>query len=239
MNKLSKLFSKILFKLRFKKVKYYQKSYSQTGEDLIINFIFSVRGLINPSYLDIGAFHPEKLSNTMFFYKNGSRGINIEPNPSNFHDFLKIKPLDLNLNIGIGVEDNYLDYYNLSDSTLNSFDYTSIEKLVSTYGIKIISKLQIPVLTIGSVFNKNQIDKFPDILSLDVEGYDLDILKSIDYKNNFPKVICVETIEYTQDGTGQKNYQIIDFLTSNGYLVFADTFINTIFVKKEFWLREN
>ena len=77
---------------------------------------------------------------------------------------------------------------------------------------------------------------FPDFLSLDVEGLDFDILSSIDYDANYHKVICVETIEYTPDGTGGKNNDIIQFLLSKNYFVFADTFINTIFVHNNFWL---
>jgi hypothetical protein len=42
-------------------------SFSQIGEDLIVDFIFQVRGIQKPTYIDIGAFHPEFLSNTAFF----------------------------------------------------------------------------------------------------------------------------------------------------------------------------
>ncbi|MFM7886227.1 MAG: glycosyltransferase family 2 protein, partial [Pseudanabaena sp.] len=54
-------------------------SYSQCGEDLIIQFIFSSLGISKPSYIDIGAYDAHKLSNTAVFYEQGSRGINIEP----------------------------------------------------------------------------------------------------------------------------------------------------------------
>ncbi|MFM6249337.1 MAG: hypothetical protein ACKPEQ_09345, partial [Dolichospermum sp.] len=56
-------------------------SYSQCGEDLIINFIFNNLGIINPSYLDIGAHHPTYLSNTYSFYRKGCQGVCVEPDP--------------------------------------------------------------------------------------------------------------------------------------------------------------
>ncbi len=78
---------------------------------------------------------------------------------------------------------------------------------------------------------------FPDFLSLDAEGIDEIVLQSIDYKDNFPKVICVETISFSTVGRGKKNKKIISFLEEKGYLLYADTNINSIFVKKDLWER--
>ena len=66
--------------LNLKRKNYKQISYSQCGEDLIMNFIFNNLRIEKPSYIDIGAHHPFWLSNTFFFYKKGSKGINIEAN---------------------------------------------------------------------------------------------------------------------------------------------------------------
>src|ERR1035437_2327334 len=55
-------------------------SYSQCGEDILVGYLFSLRGIKSPSYIDIGANHPWFINNTAFFYKKGCRGINIEPN---------------------------------------------------------------------------------------------------------------------------------------------------------------
>ena len=63
----------------------------------------------------------------------------------------------------------------------------------------------------------------------------MEILDQVDYIQNYPKVICVETVAYSHDGTGVKNFQLIKFLESKGYFVYADTYINTIFINKEFW----
>ena len=61
--------------LFFKKYKP-QISYSQSGEDLIVKHIFENLGVKKPSYLDIGAYHPFHLNNTVIFYLSGSHGIN-------------------------------------------------------------------------------------------------------------------------------------------------------------------
>jgi hypothetical protein len=227
---------KILNILIHNKKHWGKKSYSQCGEDLIVKFIFTLRGIYKPSYIDIGAYHPFNLSNTALFYTKGSRGINIEPNPIGISPFYKYRRNDINLNIGISSHETYLDYYCMNVATMNTFDALAAEDLVRKYGFTIVEIKKIFVKTLPHVIKK-YIDNnlFPDFLSLDVEGLDMDILTQIDYEKNFPKVICVETVEYTSDGTGIKNVAIIDYLQQNGYFIYADTYINTIFVNKKFW----
>lgn len=82
--KLKRCFQNLSFD-DFKKI-----SYSQCGEDLIVSFIFNRLGILNPNYIDIGAHHPYKLSNTAFFYESGSRGINIEPDQNYLLHLLNI-----------------------------------------------------------------------------------------------------------------------------------------------------
>ena len=58
-----------------------RRSYSQSGEDIIISDLFHRLQIVNPSYLDIGANDPIALSNTYRLYTRGSRGVCVEPNP--------------------------------------------------------------------------------------------------------------------------------------------------------------
>lgn len=73
-------------------------------------------------------------------------------------------------------------------------------------------------------------------MSLDTEGYVFKILKSLDFKNFRPEVFCVETLTYTENKTEKKETEIIDFMIEKGYFVYADTYINTIFVDKNKWI---
>ena len=75
----------------------------------------------------------------------------------------------------------------------------------------------------------------PDFLSLDVEGLDLSILRSLDFDNCAPDVCCVETLSYTEDRSERKLDDIIDFMLSKDYFVYADTFVNSIFVRRPVW----
>jgi hypothetical protein len=64
---------------------------------------------------------------------------------------------------------------------------------------------------------------------------DLDILKTIEYTVNAPKVICVEAADYSPIGAGKRRTELIDFLIINGYYEYANTNLNAIMVKKDFW----
>ncbi len=221
-----------IFKTYFKKSDYNlskRVSFSQTGEDMIVDFIFNAKNIYKPTYIDIGAFHPFHYSNTAYFYKKKSRGINIEPNPDGFKKFQKERSRDINLNMGVSNIEGKLDYFFLNAATMNTFDADVAQELVEKYGFKLVKKKEALCTTLQHVLSKYANNIFPDFLSLDVEGLDMEILNQIDYEQNYPKVICVETVGYTHDGTGSKDIQLINFLESKGYFIFADTSINTIF----------
>jgi len=216
---------------------YKKPSFSQSGEDLIVKFIFDQLGIKNPSYIDIGAHHPYYISNTALFFKNGSRGINIEPDPTLFKEFLKYRKEDVNLNIGISDCKGELDFYVISSPTLNTFSKEEADKycLEGDYQIKSIKKIKVQILS--DIIKDFSNGIFPQFLSIDAEGVDEIIIRELDFDKNYPIVICIETITFSTSGNGVKNLGLIDYITNKGYLVYADTNINTIFVKKEIWRR--
>ena len=207
----------------------FKKSYSQSAEDMIIDFLFEVHGVKNPTYIDIGAHDPYYLSNTAFFYEKGCRGINIEPNPVLYKNIREVRKEDINLNVGIGKKEGKLNFYIMNNPTMSTFSREQADELVHKHGFLIEQELNVDVSTVNTVLNTYNNGVFPDFLSLDVEGVDLVILQSIDFSKSYPKVICVETMEYTENLSGNKESEIIDFLKEKGYRIIADTFINTIF----------
>lgn len=215
-------------------LKYAKSSFSQSGEDLIVDFIFGQLKIDKPGYIDIGAHHPFYLNNTSIFYKRGSRGINIEPDPSLFEKFKKFRKGDINLNIGIGEEPGVSEFYVMNAPTLNTFSKEQVEtyKSEGNYHIKEVKKIKVD--TVQNILTKYNGGVFPDFMSLDAEGIDELVLKSIDY-NNKPAVICVETLSFSSTGKGVKNNEIIAFLQTHGYFLYADTFINSIFVSSDKW----
>ena len=216
----------------------FRKSYSQSGEDLIVKYIFDVLGTKTPGYLDIGAHHPYYLSNTALFYETGSRGINIEPDPFLIQSFNKHRKEDTNLNIGISDKRSILDFYIINDPVLNTFSKDEAENYHKEGDYHIVEQRRIEVDTIKSVLAQYKNGRFPEFLSIDAEGVDEIVLKSLEYSDNIPVVICVETISFSNKGKGEKNQALIDFVKSQGYILYADTYINSIFVRKESWEKQ-
>jgi FkbM family methyltransferase len=225
----------------FKKInklnKYEKVSFSQCGEDLIVSHIFSSLDMKKPSFIDIGAHHPFYMSNTALFSLNGSTGINIEPDPVLYSQFNLDRPKDINLNIGIADKNGSADFYTISTPTLNTFSKETALAYEKEGDFKITSTQKININTVKEVISKYAKGVFPDFLNLDAEGIDEEILKSIDFNQNCPTVICLETISFSQKGMGLKNLKLISLVEEMGYLNYADTNVNTIFVLKNKWER--
>jgi FkbM family methyltransferase len=225
--------------LRMKYVKHEWKkvSCSQCGEDIIINFLINyviTNKLKNWSWIDIGAHHPFSLSNTAFFYKRKIHGINIEADPDLIKAFYRQRPKDINLGIAIGISGGEnKNYYRMQSSTLNTLSQEEANRL-EKLGYKIKDVISVPTMTITEVIQKYHGGKFPEVLFIDVEGYDLEILKTIDYENMYPKIICAETASFgKEDKNPVKSMlesEISSFLVSKGYIIVSCTLINTIFV---------
>lgn len=215
----------------------YKISYAQSGEDLIIDFIFNAIGITKPSYLDIGAHDPHYLNNTAIFYERGCRGINIEPDPELFKGFLIHRKEDINLNIGVSNEKSTLDFFKMSVPTLNTFSKEEAENYQKEGNFRIEIIIPVQVELISDIIQKYNKGIYPDFLTLDAEGIDEIVIHSIDFEKNFPKIICVESLSFSSSGRGIKNNDMIAYLEQKGYLLYADTNINSIFVRKELWYR--
>ena len=212
-------------------------SYSQCGEDLIIRYLLATLGMSEPSYIDIGVNDPIRINNTFLFYENGSRGVCIEPDPELFKKIQKKRKRDICLNIGVSDRDGTGDYYVMTSKALSTFNKKEAEKYVleKNYGTQTIEKIiPVPITSINNILQKYS--KYGDILSIDTEGYDARIIMSIDFIAHRPKVICVESARCEAGGKIKKNVTIINYILDKGYILYADTYVNSIFVDKKIWI---
>jgi len=213
-----------------------QMSYSQCGEDLIVQFAVAEMGLRQKvSYLDIGGYHPFRLNNTYGFYRRGSKGVLIEPNPVLAKNISRHRRRDVCLNVGISADGRKSGQLHIFDEpTLSTFSGQEAER-ISAYGNKhVLQILDIPLMTVNEVMAQ-YFKGAPDFISLDVEGLDFQILQSVDWVRYRPVVLCVETITYTENNTERKIQDILDYMKQQGYFIYADTYINSIFVDKHRW----
>ena len=107
--------------------KYYTKSYAQDGEDLVLRSLFY--NLPVGFYIDIGAHHPKRFSNTYLFYKKGWSGINIDAMPGSMRIFNKLRPRDTNIEAAVSDQKDKLCYYMFNEPAFNGFSKTLSDKV--------------------------------------------------------------------------------------------------------------
>ena len=209
----------------------YKLTYSQTGEDILIDFIIAAKKIKAFSYLDIGANDPVHINNTFKFYQQGYKGVCIEPNPYIFSKLKKKRPKDICLNIGIADKESAeADFFIMQSPMLNTFSKTEAEELEKNKQSKIKEIIKVPLQTVESVIDQYFEGKAPVFINLDVEGLDEIILKGFPFNKYRPYIFCIETVNYTDDASSEKRSEIMDLMRANQYKPFADTYHNTIFV---------
>lgn len=209
-------------------------SYSQSGEDLIADYFFESIGIKQPTYIDIGANQPIKGNNTYLFYLKGGKGICVEPDISLISSLKKARPRDVILNIGVSVTvAAKADFYFFDGhySAWNTFSKEDADKKSKESGI-VYRQAKVQLETVGNIADEYDF-QMVNFISLDVEGLDLAILKSMDFNKIRPELICVETIEFSLNNTMNKNQEIINYMLTQGYRVYADTNLNTLFCRND------
>lgn len=215
-----------------------RRSYSQSGEDIIIGDLLQRLKIQHATYLDIGANDPVALSNTYRLYTRGSRGVCVEPNPELSRRIQLKRKRDLCLNAGIAFSDvREADYFVFEDKFhgLNTFSKAEAS-FWEQHGTQEIGKprikkvLKVALLDVNDVMGK-YFSPHPNLISIDVEGLDLEILRTIDFQRFKPEVFCIETLGFSKNGDEFKKNDVLDFMLAAGYFVYADTYINTIFCR--------
>lgn len=205
-------------------------SFAQQGEDLVIKQMFASLGISNATYLDVGAYDPIKDSNTYLFYALGSHGVLVEPNPAYAAKLRKARPRDVVLEEGIGINgETSADYYEFAEDEDNTFSKEQADKVVRL-GMPIKSVVKMRMASVDDVIAANFGGGAPSLLSIDTEGLDLAILKTLDFHRFRPPVVCVETLEV---GTSRAIEDIATYMRQQGYAARGGTFVNTIFVDEQ------
>lgn len=208
---------------------YGRRFYSQAGEDMLLSLYYEGKKH-KGFYVDVGAHHPYRFSNTAYFYKRGWRGINIEPTPSLFKAFPRRRRRDINLNVGIGNGEK-LTFYVFNEGALNTFDPALAKerdgKIHLGRQYKIIDRIEVQTRTLADILDKHLPADTPiDLLTIDVEGMDFDVLKSNDWTSYLPQFILVECESELDDLSDDEIYQ---FLHAKGYSIAGRTLYTTLF----------
>jgi len=204
-------------------------SYSQEGEDMILSRIFGDKPF--GFFVDVGAHHPKRFSNTYLFYKRGWRGINIDAMPGSMKSFNRFRPRDINLEQPISNKKQKLIYYGFNEPALNGFSSNLSENRKKMKEYHVIFTRELETITLDSVLELNLPNNINEIdfLTIDVEGLDFEVLRSINLKKYHPKFILIEILGSNSISEISES-AIAIYLRNHGYEVYAKT-VNTVFFR--------
>jgi FkbM family methyltransferase len=201
--------------------------FSQSGEDLVVwMYTRKTKGF----FVDVGAFHPVHYSNTFALYLRGWRGINIEPNPEPIGIFKELRPQDVTLNCGVSEKAGELDYYSFSIPSGNTFKKEVAEAtLLQDKRVReVCPPRKIPTRPLRDILDEH----FPkgtafDLLTVDVEGMDLEVLRSSDWNRYRPELVLVEDHDFLMENYGQS--EVFKFMKSQNYTLVSKMMATLMF----------
>jgi len=234
------MFNKIYLELNLlhKKFTSKKKYFSFSGVDIILEKIFMNQR--HGFYIDIGCQHPIKNSNTYLLYKKGWEGINVDLDKDNIELFKVSRSNDHNINQALSSKVEKVDlYFYHKKSPINTID----KKTSDFQKAKVSSIKKINTDTLNNIIlNSKYKDCSFDLLSIDVEGHELDVLKGFDLTKFSPKVIVVEYLDLSLSKLEIKNLnienilntEIYKYLVSKDYILVNNIYSDLVFINKKF-----
>lgn len=205
---------------------YRKESYSQEGEDLVLAR-FLEQGKAG-FYVDVGAHHPIRYSNTYGLYRKGWRGLNIDANPGSMKAFHRVRPRDINVEAAVSNTPSELIFYIFNDPAMNTLDKELASRHTSG-GYHIINEVKIKTQKLSDLLDQYLPPNTRiDVLTIDVEGLDYDVLRSNDWVRYSPEFILVECLGFSLNQISSD--PIARFLSDRHYSVVAKT-LNTVFFR--------
>ena len=199
-----------------------ERSWSQEGEDRVLWRYFEYRR--DGFYVDVGAHHPFRFSNTCLLHRAGWRGINIDAMPGSMAAFDRYRPGDVNLEIGISRQAGTAKFHVFNEPALNTFDAaTAAAHSRGDWAVERI--VEVPLRPLADVLAENAGGRAIDLLTVDAEGHDLSVLELNDWRRFRPAVVLAESLGRTvADLAGDPCAR---FMAATGYEAFAKT-VNTV-----------
>uniref|UniRef100_A0A6C0LDJ0 Methyltransferase FkbM domain-containing protein n=1 Tax=viral metagenome TaxID=1070528 RepID=A0A6C0LDJ0_9ZZZZ len=178
--------------------------YSQYKQDEYLETTI-FKGYKNGFYVDVGAHDGVSLNNTLYFETNNNwHGINIEPIKGVFDTLVKNRPDDVNINCAVCNRDGEADFFlnegytEMLSGIIENYDARHLERLMNENTEKSATTQIVKVNTkrLETIFDEHAVSHI-NYLSIDVEGAEFDVIKSINFDKVFIDVIGFEN-NYTE-----------------------------------------
>ena len=197
-----------------------RQSFSQFGEDLFLRSYFGDRqGL----YIEIGGNHPFRLSNTYLLYRMGWKGLVVEPIRKLYVKHRRLRPRDIQINAAVSDRTGDLTFYQMIPPVLSTCDPKEVEKMLSSGSALLLHKYSVPTTTVAELYRTHLAPRPISLLSIDTEGYDMAVLRGVDWEEMNPEIVICEA---NDKGLREETYH---FLAGHGYKCLKVLGCNLIF----------
>lgn len=196
---------------------HWRGGYSQFGEDRFLAEYF--KNTARGQYVDVGAFHPRQFSNTYWLYRRGWSGINLDATPGSMELFRLLRPRDHNVECAITADGREITFANWGTNSENTARPEQIQGVAAEKG-QPMSLTRLPSRTLTEVLRAHA-GLRPDfeLLSVDVEGMDLEVLQSLDWTAYHPRLVIAEQFGKSIDEV--LSSEVYRFLRERGYRLIA------------------
>lgn len=208
---------------------HHQLSFSQEGEDLILARMFE--GSPPGTFVDVGAHHPQRFSNTYRMHLDGWRGVNIDATPGSMAPFRALRPDDVNLEVAISEHSAQLIFHRFNEPALNTFSADLALSRDGRDGYLITERREIRTRRLDEVLAQHLPEgRSVAFLNIDVEGLEMEVLRSNDWSRVRPAVVAVE-IYGSPDMRAALESPAGQELSAQGYELVAKTANTSIFLR--------
>lgn len=190
-----------------------QQIFGQEGEDALLSRIFI--GQESGFYVDVGAHHPFRFSNTFWAYRRGWAGINIDATPGFDIPFKRWRRRDRNVTAFVSVDEGQRILTMYAEKALNTGNDARVRELDDALGM-VGTEVSVPSLQLMTILERHLPPSTQlDLLTVDVEGSELEVLLSNDWTRFRPRVVVIEVLGCTLDEIGEA--KSVRFLVDRGY----------------------
>jgi FkbM family methyltransferase len=197
-------------------------SFAQEGEDLVLARMFEQQA--TGIYVDVGAHHPIRFSNTYLLQRRGWHGVNIDAAPGSMAAFERLRPKDLNLEVGITAREETRAFHVFNEPALNTFDAERARSLERP-PYKLVEVREVRCAPLSKILRDHSVGAI-DLLSIDAEGFDFEVLQTVDWDVARPRVVVTE--HFSRDLAELFDSDLHAYMTERGYRLTSKTF-NSLF----------
>lgn len=199
-------------------------SYAQNGDDRIL--LDMLKRWSVPYYVDVGCNHPIDISNTFLLYESGWHGLCIDANPYLIDHFSKIRPLDTCVHSCVGTYSGTVRFLLAECSALShAVDARQVHE-DSQRG----NEIKVPIRPLSEILEMHRVPRSFGLLSIDVEGMDEEIIRSLDLNLWQPYVIVIEIHDLNLPTCS--SHPVVQYLAEYGYQLSSYSGKNGFFVKE-------